>query len=42
MAVGTVGGALVTASVERPQFELFMIGAIVFGVGFILEAVAPS
>lgn len=42
MAVGTVAGALLNASREKPSFQSLLIGAAVFGVGCTLAAVAPG
>jgi MFS family permease len=42
MAVGTVAGALLGASRERPQFGLLLVGAAVFGIGCTLAALAPG
>ncbi|MDR2711316.1 MAG: MFS transporter [Burkholderiales bacterium] len=42
MAVGTVAGALLGARRERPGFRTLLIGAVIFGVGCTLAAVAPG
>jgi MFS family permease len=42
MAIGTVCGALISASRSRPQFGSLLIGAAVFGLGCALAGVAPS
>lgn len=42
MAIGTVAGALLSAGRERPRFGLLLAGAVVFGVGCALAAVAPG
>jgi MFS family permease len=42
MAIGTVAGALLGARRERPRFELLLTGAMVFGLGCMLAAVAPG
>lgn len=42
MAIGTVAGALLSASRERPRFQLLLIGAAVFGLGCTLAAIAPD
>ncbi|MCQ9156386.1 MFS transporter [Acidomonas methanolica] len=42
MAIGTVAGALLGASREKPQFRLLLIGAAVFGLGCTLAALAPG
>jgi len=42
MAIGTVAGALLGARRERPRFELLLIGAVVFGLGCTIAAVAPG
>ena len=42
MAIGTVAGALLGARRERPRFELLLIGAVVFGLGCTVAAVAPA
>jgi len=42
MAVGTVGGSLFTAGLERPQYGLLLTGSAVFGLGCMLAALAPS
>jgi MFS family permease len=42
MAVGTVAGALLSASREQPRFQLLLIGAAVFGLGCTFAAIAPG
>lgn len=42
MAIGTMGGALLAASRNKPHFNLLLRGAVVFGLGFMLAALAPS
>lgn len=42
MAIGTISGALLAASRERPRFHLLMSGAAVFGLGCTLAALAPN
>jgi len=42
MAVGTVSGALLGASREKPRFEFLTAGAVVFGIGCTLAALAPN
>ena len=43
MAVGTVAGApLLGTRREKPQFQLLLIGAVVFGFGCTMAAVAPG
>jgi MFS family permease len=42
MAIGTISGALLAASRERPRFHLLMSGAAVFGLGCMLAALAPN
>jgi MFS family permease len=42
MAIGTISGALLAASRERPRFHLLMSGAAVFGLGCGLAALAPN
>jgi MFS family permease len=42
MAIGTVGGALIGAGRNRPQFGSLLVGAAVFGLGCALAGVAPS
>lgn len=42
MAVGSVVGALLSASREKPRVSLIFVGAAVFGGGFILAAAMPT
>jgi len=42
MAVGTLAGALLGARREKPRFDLLLRGAIVFGIGCTLAALAPG
>ena len=42
MAVGTLAGALLAAAREKPRFELLLVGAAIFAVGFALAAIAPN
>ncbi|KJC39156.1 MFS transporter [Bradyrhizobium sp. LTSP885] len=42
MAIGTVSGALLAASRERPRFSSLMLGAAIFGLGCTLAALAPN
>lgn len=42
MAIGTIAGALLAAHRTRPRFISLLIGAIVFGLGCALAALAPS
>jgi len=42
MAVGTMSGALLGAGRERPQFRLLLVGAVIFGLGCTLAALAPG
>jgi len=42
MAIGTVAGALLGARREKPYFSLLLLGAVVFGVGCTLAAIAPG
>lgn len=42
MAVGTVAGALLGARRERPRFSLLLSGAVTFGLGCTLAAIAPN
>jgi MFS family permease len=42
MAIGTMSGALLAASRERPRFNSLTLGAAVFGLGCALAALAPS
>jgi MFS family permease len=42
MAIGTVCGALISASRSKPQFGSLLAGAAVFGLGCALAGVAPS
>src|SRR5262249_18370297 len=42
MAIGTMSGALLAASRERPSFNSLLGGAAVFGLGCALAALAPN
>ncbi|MBS0241865.1 MAG: MFS transporter [Proteobacteria bacterium] len=42
MAIGTVAGALLGARREKPRFGLLVIGAVAFGIGCTLAAIAPG
>ena len=42
MAVGTMSGALLAASRERPRFHSLLPGAAIFGLGCTLAALAPG
>ncbi|MBR0754634.1 MFS transporter [Bradyrhizobium jicamae] len=42
MAVGTMSGALLAASRERPKFTSLLAGAAIFGLGCTLAALAPG
>ncbi len=42
MAIGTLSGALLAAGRDRPRFTSLLFGAVVFGVGCILAALAPT
>jgi len=42
MAVGTMSGALLAASRERPRFNSLLLGAAIFGLGCTLAALAPG
>jgi MFS family permease len=42
MAVGTMSGALLAASRERPHFNALVLGAAIFGLGCTLAALAPD
>lgn len=42
MAVGTMSGALLAASRERPRFSSLLKGAAIFGLGCTLAALAPN
>src|SRR6201994_3192994 len=42
MAIGTMSGALLAASRERPRFNSLMLGAAIFGLGCALAALAPN
>ncbi|MGY2293268.1 MFS transporter [Pseudomonas sp. SDO528_S397] len=42
LAVGTVAGALLAAGRARPQFKTLLSGALIFGLGCTLAALAPS
>jgi Arabinose efflux permease len=42
MAIGTLGGALLAASRDQPQFMSLLLGAAIFGLGCTLAAIAPD
>jgi len=42
MAIGTISGALLAASQEKPRFASLLLGAAVFGVGCALAGLAPG
>ncbi|MCC8939053.1 MFS transporter [Bradyrhizobium sp. Arg68] len=42
MAIGTMSGALLAATRDRPRFGALMAGAAIFGVGCTLAALAPN
>lgn len=42
MAIGTMSGALLAASRERPSFDSLLAGAVIFGVGCTIAALAPG
>ena len=42
MAVGSVGGALLSARRARPRVGLLLVGATLFGLGLALAALAPN
>ncbi len=42
MAVGTMSGALLGAGRAQPRFLYLLYGAAVFGIGFLLAAIAPT
>ncbi|WP_456968458.1 MFS transporter [Luteibacter sp. HA06] len=42
MAIGTLSGALLAAGRDRPRFASLLFGAVVFGVGCTLAALAPT
>lgn len=42
MATGTMTGALLGAGRDQPRFSLLLVGAVVFGIGCSLAAVAPG
>jgi MFS family permease len=42
MAIGTITGALLGAKREKPRFSLLLTGAVTFGIGCTLAAIAPT
>jgi MFS family permease len=42
MAVGTISGALLAAGRDKPRFGSLLVGAVVFGIGCTLAALAPG
>lgn len=42
MAVGTLSGALFGAGRDKPRFLYLLYGSAIFGLGFVLAAIAPS
>ena len=42
MAIGTIAGAFLGARREKPRFHVLLVGALVFGLGCTLAAVAPG
>ncbi|MHC2338287.1 MFS transporter [Bradyrhizobium sp. USDA 4454] len=42
MAIGTMSGALLAATRDRPRFAALMLGSAIFGVGCTLAALAPN
>jgi MFS family permease len=42
MAVGTMSGALLGAGRDKPRFLYLLYGAVIFGLGFALAALAPT
>ena len=42
MAIGSVAGALLSASRAKPHFGLLFVGAAIFGFGFALAAIMPN
>ena len=42
MAIGTLGGALLTAGRDKPKFRTLLLGSGVFGIGCTLAAVSPG
>ncbi|MDH2385802.1 MFS transporter [Bradyrhizobium sp. CER78] len=42
MAIGTMSGALLAATRDRPRFVALMLGSAIFGVGCTLAALAPN
>jgi MFS family permease len=41
-ALGTISGALFAAGRDKPRFGSLLVGAVVFGIGCTLAALAPS
>ncbi|HEY5243944.1 MAG TPA: MFS transporter [Polyangiaceae bacterium] len=42
MAIGSVSGALLSAGRAKPRIGVLLVGAAVFGIGFVLAAIMPS
>lgn len=42
MAIGTIGGALLAAGRDKPNFGSLLLGAAVFGIGCMLAALSPG
>lgn len=42
MAIGSVTGALLSAQRARPQFQIMLSGALLFGAGFLVAAFMPN